>query len=147
MKTLVRLLAITLIISALHGQKVTRDFDRSHDFSSMKTFGWVKYQKIPIFRIDEAASDDVTNEALDQLVKELVKKALEKSRYQFVGDSNLDFKVGYLLQARLKLNETSFEASAHGTPHVPYGHWRPFYNGTSGNFLRRQALGSLAATA
>ena len=137
MKKSVRLVAITLFLSAVHGQKITRDFDRSRDFSNLKTFGWVQYEKVPIFRIEEPASDDVTDEALDRLMKDLVKSALEKKGFRFVGDSNPDFRVGYLLQARLKLNETTFDANTYGTPNVPYGHWRPFYNSTADNRLWR----------
>ena len=137
MTKIVKLVALALFFSAVHAQKVTRDYDRSQDFSNLKTFGWVEYEKLPILRIDEPASEDVTDEALDQLMKELVKSALEKKGFQFVGDSNPDFRVGYLLQATLKLNETTFDANTYGTPNVPYGHWRPFYNSTADNRIWR----------
>lgn len=68
----------TLLTGGLFAQTVTRDYDHSVDFASLKKFGWIQRDTLPIFRADPSEHDPAADAALNRLILDSLKSHLEK---------------------------------------------------------------------
>ena len=70
----------TLLTGGLFAQTVTRDYDHSVDFSSLKKFGWIQRDTLPIFRADPSEHDPSADAALNRLILDSLKSHLGKKK-------------------------------------------------------------------
>ncbi len=140
MRILVAATAAAFLVGGLHAQKVIRDYDQSVDFSSLKKFGWVKKESLPIVRADPKDQDPAQDAALNQLILDSLKSRLE-ARGFVLDQESPDFLVGYIGVAKYSLGSTEFGLDTQGGPdpsYTSYGHWRPFYATVSDANLKRE---------
>ncbi len=140
MKKRIALLGVACLTGSLGAQQVTRDYDRSVDFSGLKKFGWVQRDTLPLFRPDASEHDPVEDARVNRMILDLVKSRLEKKGFIFDEESP-DFLVGYIAVAKFSLGSAEFGVQTQGGPepsYSGYGHWRPFYQTETDANLKRQ---------
>ncbi len=130
----------TLLTGGLFAQTVTRDYDHSVDFSSLKKFGWIQRDTLPISRADSSEHDPAADAALNRLILDSLKSHLEKKGF-VLDEESPDFLVGYIGVSKYSLQSAEFGLDAQGGPdpsYSSYGHWRPFYQTGSDSNLKRE---------
>ncbi len=135
MKTIQLLIAGAILTTTLTGQDVIRDYDRSVNVSQYKTFDWVERKTIPIIRVEESTDPRLSSEVLNDQIRSLVEKELEKKGYRKATNSEPDFRVSYVAIGKYDLSSSAWAATY--SPQQPYGHWRPFYDSTKDHNLQR----------
>jgi hypothetical protein len=126
-------------LSLAYGQQVIIDFDRKHDFRTLKTYEWVVQEKLPIF---QAMPDtpDVDLEELDKQIRAGIDKELDKRGFQKSTSGKPDFLISYIAVGELDLDVREYDSGT-APPDVPYGHWRPFYQtGNDVTLIRKGTL-------
>ncbi len=130
MKTARLIVVWSFFLTFVSAQKIEVHYDKSHDFSNYKTYGWAKLDKLPIIRVDEQAQGAMSDEQLDRRLRSLVEAHLDKKKFQKEDGQNPDFLVSYLAVAQFDLTERGVDAGASGYgSRLPSDHWRPFYDG------------------
>jgi len=123
-----QLLTVWTLFSTLRiAQDVVLDYDRSVDLTQYKTFDWVKREKIPIVRIDEASKAELSDRAIDEQVRHLVEEQLRKKGFQ-KAINETDVLISYFADGKLDLGWSKSASSLTASPRLNYDHWRPFYN-------------------
>ena len=103
----------TLLTGGLLAQTVTRDYDHSVDFSSLKKFGWIQRDTLPIFRADPSEHDPAADAALNRLILDSLKSRLEKKGF-VLDEESPDFLVGYIGVSKYSLQSAEFGLDAQG---------------------------------
>ena len=124
MKKRIALLGVACLTGSLGAQQVTRDYDRSVDFSGLKKFGWVQRDTLPLFRPDASEHDPVEDARVNRMILDLVKSRLEKKGFIFDEESP-DFLVGYIAVAKFSLGSAEFGVQTQGGPEPSYSGLRP----------------------
>jgi hypothetical protein len=117
----------TLFSTFSIAQDVVVDYDRPVDLTQYKTFDWVKWEKLPIVRIDEASKAELSDQAINEQVRHLVEEQLRKKGSQ-KAINETDVLISYLAVGKLELGWSKSASSLTASPHLNSDHWRPFYN-------------------
>ncbi len=143
MRQLVAATAAVFLMGGLFAQTLSRDYDHSVDFSSLKKFGWIQRDALPIVRADPSLHDPAADAALNRLVLDSLKSHLEKKGF-ILDEESPDFLVGYIGVSKYSLQTAEISVGAQGGPdpgYQSYGHWRPFYKtGSDSNLTKEGTL-------
>ena len=104
MRQLVAATAAVFFMGGLFAQTLSRDYDHSVDFSSLKKFGWIQRDALPIVRADPSLHDPATDAALNRLVLDSLKSHLEQKGF-VLDEESPDF----LVEHGFKLLELAFQ--------------------------------------
>ncbi len=140
MRKFIAAASAAFFMGGLVAQTLTRDYDRGVDFSSLKKFGWIQRDTLPIVRADPSEHDPAEDAALNRLILDSLKSHLEKKGF-VLDEESPDFLVGYIGVSKYSLKTTEFGLDTQGGPdpsYQSYGHWRPFYKTGSDSNLKRE---------
>ena len=87
------------------GLKVSQDFDKSTDFSRLKSFAWKseKQEKTGDIRVD--------NPLLDSRIREAVEQSLSGNGFRRASEGTPDFYIGYKLSIRSRVGSDGVSTS------------------------------------
>jgi hypothetical protein len=104
-----------ILLAGCSSVTVSRDYDSSLDFSSLKTFAWQhdEQPKVGASRID--------NDLLDERIRTATEDLLSKKGFQRVDRAEADFLIVYHRDYRSRLSGSSFSAGVGGGSYGRHG--------------------------
>ncbi len=105
----------TGIISGCSSVSVNRDFDRSTDFSTLKTFAW-KYAEQP-----QTGDPQIDNDLNDERIRNAINTTLAAKGFHSVDPAKADFRVIYFVEHQRKLSSGSMSVGMGRGSHGRYG--------------------------
>lgn len=109
-----RLLGVVLLLmvtAIVLGVDVKTDYDKSYDFSRLKTFAFKEQRRAP-------GSYLAHNTIVDKRIRNALIKELEAQRFQYRPDGPADFLVAYYARQKEKVDLESLD---YGLPHWRFG--------------------------
>jgi len=106
-------------------EDIVRDYDRSFDFSGLKTYRWMDAEKRLIARANPQTASVMSDEELDKIIRAAVDEELKKRGFTLTTGDSADFLTTYFAVGQLDLSGSFYDAAPSGN--LPYNHWRPFY--------------------
>ena len=139
--TLIPLLLVVLgsLCMFVLSEEIVRDYDRSFDFSQLKTYRWMELKHRLLLRANPQATSQVSDEQIDQIIRSAVDEQLKKRGFVLTAETKADFLVSYFAVGELEIGGTFYDSAPTGN--LPYNHWRPFYQ--PGTDTRMNSKGTL----
>ena len=126
---LTALFIASISAAATFSEDVVRDYDRSFDFSQLKTYRWMDAEKRLIARANPQSATVMSDEELDETIRSAVDEELKKRGYSLTTEGSADFLTTYFAVGQMDLSGSFYDAAPSGN--LPYNHWRPFYEPTT----------------
>ena len=96
------LLAVSVgLLAGCSSVSVSRDYDTSADFSSLKTFAWQHAEQL------QTGDPRIDNDLHDERVRNAVNQILTAKGFQLGDRADADFWVAYFVEYQRKLNSSS----------------------------------------
>ncbi len=115
MKYALNFAAAVLLLAGCSSVSVTRDYDDSVDFLSLKTFAW-QHATQP-----ETGNPRIDNDLMDERVRSAVDAQLAEKGFLLVPKEEADYLVAYFVEYKQRIGGSSVSFGVGGSNHGRYG--------------------------
>lgn len=115
MKQVFLLLAAAALVAGCSSVSVTRDYDASADFSSLRTYAW-QHETQP-----KTGNPRIDNDLMDKRVRNAVNTQLEEKGFSLSARQNADCLVAYFVEYKQRIGGSSVSFGLGGGSYGRYG--------------------------